>query len=77
MSTLKDESNKLRDQILDIGERVKLLKKHPELGGKNEPTNEAFANLMLSYRHLEDARMRLGKVIQAMDGGTSIYDKTE
>ena len=36
---------------------------------------EALANVMLAYRHLEDARMRLGKVLQAMDGGVSVYDK--
>ena len=36
---------------------------------------EAVANVMLAYRHLEDARMRLGKVIQALDGGTSVYDE--
>lgn len=33
--------------------------------------SEMFANLMLAYRHLEDASMRLGKAIQATDGGTS------
>jgi hypothetical protein len=31
----------------------------------------------LAYRHLEDASMRLGKVIQALDGGVSVYDKSE
>jgi hypothetical protein len=36
---------------------------------------EAVANIMLAYRHLEDASMRLGKVIQALDGGVSVYDK--
>jgi hypothetical protein len=36
---------------------------------------EMIANAMLAYRHLEDARMRLGKVIQAYDGGVSVYDK--
>jgi hypothetical protein len=36
---------------------------------------EAVANLMLAYRHLEDASMRLGKVLQALDGGVSVYDK--
>jgi hypothetical protein len=36
---------------------------------------EAIANLMLAYRHLEDASMRLGKVLQALDGGVSVYDK--
>jgi hypothetical protein len=34
---------------------------------------EMIANVMLAYRHLEDARMRLGKVIQAYEGGVSIY----
>lgn len=37
--------------------------------------SEAIANVMLAYRHLEDASMRLGKVIQAVDGGVSVYDK--
>lgn len=36
---------------------------------------EAIANVMLAYRHLEDASMRLGKVIQTLDGGISVYDK--
>jgi hypothetical protein len=37
--------------------------------------SDAIANVMLAYRHLEDASMRLGKVIQAVDGGVSVYDK--
>jgi hypothetical protein len=43
---------------------------------------EILENLTLAYRHLEDASMRLGKAIQAYDGGksaaedaVSIYDK--
>lgn len=36
---------------------------------------EMKANIMLAYRHIEDAIMRVGKVIQAYDGGRSIYDK--
>lgn len=35
---------------------------------------EVIANFMLAYRHLEDASMRLGKAIQAIDGGISVYD---
>ena len=42
--------------------------------GMIAPT-EALANIMLAYRHLEDASMRLGKVIQALDNGVSVYDK--
>lgn len=38
---------------------------------------EVCANFMLSFRHLEDASMRLGKAIQAIDGGVSVYDKTQ
>jgi hypothetical protein len=34
---------------------------------------ETITNLKLSYRHLEDARMRLGKAIQAHDRGKSCY----
>lgn len=42
---------------------------------ESEDRGEVMANLTLSYRHLEDASMRLGKVLQARDGGISIYDK--
>lgn len=38
---------------------------------------EAIANLTLAYRHLEDAAMRLGKSMQALDGGVSVYDRTQ
>lgn len=37
--------------------------------------NEVIANIMLSIRHIEDARMRLGKAIQYSGDGVSIYDK--
>jgi hypothetical protein len=39
-----------------------------------EDRGETIANLMLAYRHLEDASMRLGKALQAIDGGASVYD---
>lgn len=38
---------------------------------------EAGTCAMLAYRHLEDASLRLGKAIQALDGGVSVYDKTQ
>jgi gentisate 1,2-dioxygenase len=41
------------------------------------PDAEACANVMLAYRHLEDASMRLGKSIQALNGGVSVYDITQ
>lgn len=39
--------------------------------------SEVAANITLAYRHLEDASLRLGKAIQALDGGTSVYDITQ
>ena len=39
----------------------------------NQP--EMAENLMLAVRHMEDARMRLGKAIQYSGDGVSKYDK--
>ncbi|HDZ62297.1 MAG TPA: hypothetical protein ENH40_04035 [Nitrospirae bacterium] len=68
----------LRGQIRDIGVCILVLKKHEDF--KNDQVfigqhNEMMSNIMLSYRHLEDARMRLGKVMQQIQGGVSILDK--
>jgi len=60
----------LRRELKPIAERVRALV------WANVP-GEACANLMLAFRHLEDASMRLGKAIQVLDGGTSVYDKTQ
>lgn len=76
----KNECNDLRRQILTTGDWVRVLMGHP---GVQPPTTtddsardigEMKANIMLAFRHLEDARMRLGKAIQAFDGGVSVYD---
>ena len=48
-----------------------------DLEGANYPKKCNFNmidNLVLAFRHLEDARMRLGKVMQAYQGGISILD---
>jgi len=63
-----EEATELRVRIKDAAEAVRAIRD----GVSN---NEAIANVMLAYRHLEDASMRLGKVIQALDGGVSVYDK--
>lgn len=79
-NTLIDACKDIRQAMLQIEGLIIHLKVHPELRA-DEPAKEgvnygeAVANIMLAYRHAEDARMRLGKVIQAMDGGTSVYDK--
>lgn len=75
--TFGDECAWHRQLIRDIGSFTKALMNHPifeqdaEVG---EDRGEMKANIMLAYRHLEDARMRLGKAIQAYDGGVSAYD---
>jgi hypothetical protein len=73
--SLDDVCHSLREQILDLGDRVLCLKKHSALGddGRKNDKGEMTANIMLAYRHLEDARLRIGKVVQAYDGGTSCY----
>lgn len=40
-------------------------------------SKEASEQAMLAVRHLEDARMRLGKVIQHLGDGISIYDQAK
>ena len=64
----KDEATELRVQIKASAEAVRAIR-------DGVTNHEAIANVMLAYRHLEDASMRLGKVIQALDGGVSVYDK--
>jgi len=45
------------------------------LRGGHVLKGEIGANVTLAYRHLEDARMRLGKAVQAIDGGESCYPR--
>ncbi len=80
MTTLEQfklAANALRQQIQVDADAVKDLKTASVL--KEMPVGvdapEAIANIMLAFRHLEDARMRLGKAIQATDGGVSVYDR--
>lgn len=71
--------NEARSAIKDGAQFVKRLATAAKLPGQprdGEDRGEVIANLMLAYRHLEDASMRLGKAIQARDGGTSVYDSS-
>jgi hypothetical protein len=81
----------MRADIELIKSKVKNWRTHPEIiavTGKvqddDHPTPtieqltnmcETAENLVLCYRHLEDARMRIGKALQAHAGGVSIFDK--
>jgi len=75
---LKELCDKLRAEIESTKKMVRSLMDHSDLQqGQSYPGqfSEMKANIMLSFRHLEDARMRIGKVLQAQSGGVSIYDK--
>lgn len=75
--TFVDFCSEIRGDILILSDKVKLLKTHPIFKELPEISDqsEMIANIMLAYRHLEDARMRIGKSIQAFDGGTSVYKR--
>lgn len=75
---IKTNVSSLRVQVLKLGDAVNELHKHPVFSGEQSSAgqhSEMHANITLAYRHLEDARMRLGKIIQAFDGGVSCYNK--
>lgn len=71
----------IRSDIELVKSKVKNWMSHPELVGlpySNMPLNqkhEMIFNLENAYRHLESARMRIGKAIQAFDGGKSVYPR--
>ena len=66
----KAQCEEFRRQLKPIAE---------DLHGRSqgEERGEVMDNLILAYRHLEDASMRLGKAIQAIDGGVSVYDRAQ
>lgn len=70
------ECKLLRRSIKEAGAQTKSLIGHPVFASppENREYAEMKANVMLAYRHLEDAVMRLGKAIQAYDGGKSVYE---
>ncbi|KKN28902.1 hypothetical protein LCGC14_0849550 [marine sediment metagenome] len=64
------------------GQLMRVLHDHPAFNstGPDKQTvepqrGEMKACLMIAYRHLQDARMRVGKAIEAYDGGTSCYPR--
>lgn len=69
---LKTDCEALRRDIKAIADRLSELRHDG-----HEGPSEAYANATLAYRHLEDASMRLGKAIQALDGGMSVYDQAQ
>ena len=84
-ATIEEMAAKVRMDILETARTVELIMNHKSfrdedqvLTSPNIPSSRKAnmkANITLAFRHLEDARMRLGKVMQAYQGGTSILEK--
>lgn len=77
---LKQLCDDLRAQLLGIEQFVRSIKDHAAI--KQPDTfpgqhGEMIAQSMLAVRHIEDARMRLGKVLQYGRDGVSIFDRPE
>lgn len=74
------KADALRGMIGNVDRVVVTLKDNIAAGEMhidNGDPREAVANVRLAHRSLEDARMRLGKAIQALEGGKSILDHPE
>lgn len=67
-----------RTKIKEVGQYVLDMKQNiPETLYASSDKGEMIANITLAYRHLEDAAMRMGKAIQAFEGGKNIYDSND
>ena len=79
--TLADECNRVRAACKDLEMGLRALKDKVQLDRKgNEDsfpgqTGEILGQITLAFRALEDARMRVGKVIQYSGDGVSCFDK--
>lgn len=76
--TLKGICDRLRAILREAEIETRAIKDHAEF--KDEQAymgqhGEMIAQSMLAVRHIEDARMRLGKVLQYAEDGVSVYDK--
>jgi len=76
MSEFQDACDKVREEIKGI-DAVVLELKEGVIDAGPETLVEIRDCLQMSHRYLEDARMRIGKALQAYDGGRSILDHPE
>jgi len=71
MNTITKQMKGFREDLKSLKSRVWDYKNDVKEGNvipKADGYGEVMANLTLAYRHLEDARMRFGLVIQAIEG---------
>jgi len=78
LKDLKSLCDRLRGELLTLEKTVRAFKAREDFQGADAfpgQHGEMIAQSMLAVRHLEDARMRLGKVLQYARDGVSIFDK--
>jgi hypothetical protein len=72
LTDFKEECYRDRELIEAVKEQVQGLRADLSEGRFEIPAdadpNEIIENVKLAYRHLEDARMRIGKALQAYQG---------
>lgn len=76
--TIKEVAGSLRTDLKLIEHLTRALMRHGVYQGNPAFDNqhrEMKAQTMLAVRHIEDARMRLGKLCQFADDGVSVFDK--
>jgi hypothetical protein len=61
----------IRDMVEGVKLQVNKLRQREDL----RAVPECGANITLAYRHLEDARMRMGKALQALQEGKDIFPR--
>lgn len=73
---MRDKLKELESIARDITDYIK---KCNNLVERTDTGNvsETIAQSILAMRHIEDARMRYGKVIQYVQDGVSVYDKQD
>lgn len=72
--TIEQMARDLRAELDAFEKRILGLKGAPGVEAAGN-VGEVMSNIMLAYRAAEDCRMRLGKVIQHIGDGVSVYDK--
>lgn len=68
-------SNELREDLKNIEKKAREFSNLLKTNNFSWDKWEVIAQSILALRHIEDARMRYGKVIQYYQDGVSIYDK--
>lgn len=76
-AAIKPECDQLRQDLKALEDRVRELSLPVWERGVPGIHSEVYANKMLVIRHIEDARMRIGKMLQYARDGVSIYDKPQ